>query len=210
MTILLFHGPRVRRVLPLFRTCNICGSAVQREAEKTTCTRCRRDLAAAAYRFDPEAAKARWREWRNANLERQRERTRLGMAAWAATHREEHRARVRAWIRANPEKRREQHHRRRALERGAPGVGYTTAAAIATRFEYHGNRCAYCRRSGKMVVEHVIPLSRGGAHLPANIVPACVTCNSSKSYRKPSEWQAAVKTADRGSGDPPASRTSDR
>jgi len=29
-------------------------------------------------------------------------------------------------------------------------------------------------------MDHVIPLSKGGKHLPSNVVPACASCNSSK------------------------------
>ena len=48
---------------------------------------------------------------------------------------------------------------------------------LLARFEY---RCAYCRRKVKMTMDHVIPLARGGKHIPDNIVPACESCN----YRK--------------------------
>lgn len=43
--------------------------------------------------------------------------------------------------------------------------------------------CAYCGRRidlPKRTIDHVIPLSRGGAHHPDNLVMACGPCNSSK------------------------------
>lgn len=46
-----------------------------------------------------------------------------------------------------------------------------------------GNRCAYCREVAvltNVTQDHIIPLSRGGAHDRANVVPACLSCNSSK------------------------------
>ncbi len=46
-----------------------------------------------------------------------------------------------------------------------------------------GYRCAYCRAEGKMTLDHVVPLVRGGKHSPENIVPACESCNYSKQDR---------------------------
>lgn len=42
------------------------------------------------------------------------------------------------------------------------------------------SRCYYCGRRGKMTVEHMTPLSRGGNHSIDNIVPACLPCNVKK------------------------------
>ncbi|MDX2539811.1 HNH endonuclease domain-containing protein [Streptomyces scabiei] len=43
-------------------------------------------------------------------------------------------------------------------------------------------RCAYC--AGPAIgVDHVWPRSRGGDDHPNNLVPACRSCNSSKSNR---------------------------
>ena len=76
--------------------------------------------------------------------------------------------------------------KRRALEVNA--AGNATAADIQARFDYHGNRCYYCGCDGKMTIEHRIPLSRGGTHYPANIVPACQSCNFSKGTKTESEF----------------------
>lgn len=44
-----------------------------------------------------------------------------------------------------------------------------------------GGRCAYCGVKPKRLTrDHMIPLSRGGANLIDNILPACFTCNTSK------------------------------
>lgn len=73
-------------------------------------------------------------------------------------------------------KRDEKRKQRRASERGA--AGKASAEQIAARYEYHGNRCIYCGCGGKMTLEHIIPLSHGGTHWPANLAPACHMCNS--------------------------------
>ena len=77
--------------------------------------------------------------------------------------------------------------KRRALKRNA--AGNATAADIQARFDYHGNRCYYCGCDGPMEVEHRIPLSRGGTHYPANLVPACKSCNCSKGTKTELEFK---------------------
>jgi hypothetical protein len=42
-------------------------------------------------------------------------------------------------------------------------------------------------------MDHLWPLSRGGAHEPGNVVPACHSCNASKRDRLLWEWPRALK-----------------
>lgn len=49
--------------------------------------------------------------------------------------------------------------------------------------------CAYCGRPAQ-TLDHVVPVTRGGADEPSNTVPACYGCNSSKYDRTPDEWLA--------------------
>lgn len=48
--------------------------------------------------------------------------------------------------------------------------------------------CAYCGSAAESV-DHVIPLSRGGAEAEENLVPACQHCNKSKGAKLLSEWR---------------------
>lgn len=58
---------------------------------------------------------------------------------------------------------------------------------ILRAFEY---TCAYCDRKGvKLTLDHVVPLSRGGRHCIANIVPACESCNQKKGSLTVVEWK---------------------
>ena len=59
--------------------------------------------------------------------------------------------------------------------------------------EEHHHRCYYCGASGKMTIEHMVPLSRGGAHDSSNIVPACEHCNKSKNTKTAEEFIAKLK-----------------
>jgi 5-methylcytosine-specific restriction endonuclease McrA len=52
-------------------------------------------------------------------------------------------------------------------------------------------RCHYCRRevgAGRLTLDHVVPLIRGGKSVRGNIVPACKECNSAKQSLLPWEW----------------------
>jgi 5-methylcytosine-specific restriction endonuclease McrA len=54
----------------------------------------------------------------------------------------------------------------------------------------HGGRCFYCGgESDRMEIDHVIPVSRGGATTENNLVPACKPCNLKKLSQTYEEWQ---------------------
>lgn len=52
------------------------------------------------------------------------------------------------------------------------------------------NRCAYCGATGEMTQDHFVPIM--GANCPGtvpwNMVPACITCNTSKKHRPATDW----------------------
>ena len=43
-------------------------------------------------------------------------------------------------------------------------------------------------QAGDMQIEHVVPISKGGAHDISNIVPACQKCNASKTDHEMEQW----------------------
>lgn len=49
-------------------------------------------------------------------------------------------------------------------------------------------RCAYCGRRGYVVIDHIMPVSRGGTRFLWNLAPACGLCNASKSDMTLAEW----------------------
>lgn len=61
---------------------------------------------------------------------------------------------------------------------------------LSARFSIFNNICAYCGGDGD-TIDHVIPLSCGGADAIHNIVPACRRCNSSKQAKNVDIWYAA-------------------
>lgn len=65
--------------------------------------------------------------------------------------------------------------------------GKSTTAQWEQRCTLYGSCCAYCGSflpENKIEIEHIIPVAKGGSNWPANLAPACRTCNTHKStYR---------------------------
>jgi 5-methylcytosine-specific restriction endonuclease McrA len=54
--------------------------------------------------------------------------------------------------------------------------------------ELFNNQCAYCGKNSPLTLDHFVPSSKGGPDCLGNLVPACLSCNSSKQDRNPEEW----------------------
>ncbi len=77
---------------------------------------------------------------------------------------------------------------RQANMRGASG--YVSPAIIDAMMIEQNGRCHWCDVNlSDYHVDHVIPVSRGGAHERGNLVLACPTCNLTKSNKMPWEWR---------------------
>jgi 5-methylcytosine-specific restriction endonuclease McrA len=57
--------------------------------------------------------------------------------------------------------------------------------------EYFNNKCAYCGKELPLSKEHFIPLSKGGEYTINNIIPVCLSCNSSKQDKDFFKWYPA-------------------
>lgn len=55
-----------------------------------------------------------------------------------------------------------------------------TPGQLRERLSVFGGTCAYCGANSPTHIDHVKPLSRGGAHCLSNLRPACPTCNMRK------------------------------
>jgi 5-methylcytosine-specific restriction endonuclease McrA len=59
---------------------------------------------------------------------------------------------------------------------------------------YFNRSCAYCgKESDSLAMEHVVPISKRGETIKENIVPACKSCNSSKSNKELFKWYTKYK-----------------
>ncbi len=93
------------------------------------------------------------------------------------------RAKNNAYRAANPEKMAVWDKRKRALRRGAPRIKYT-AAQLAAKIAYWGNKCWMCGGPVESI-DHVKPVTKGGWDALCNLRPACSSCNSSKRNKWP-------------------------
>ena len=135
---------------------------------------------------DPEAYRAKKRQWRLNSLDRYLEVERRS----AEKHREKRNAAARQYAKENPENNRRGQHRRRI--RKQQGEVFTVLERDLRRMLHrYGYACYYCGGKEEMTVDHVIPVSRGelSRHSIGNLLPACKSCNSSKSDRTIMEWR---------------------
>lgn len=148
-----------------------------------------------AYRADRRAYEQAYREAhreeRRAYGRAHRAEHRTYEQAYRETHREERRAYNAARYAADPEmsavRTAAQTANRAAKLAGAPGrITATDVLAV-----WAARQCAYCDGDG-IGLDHVLPLSRGGANEPANLVRCCGDCNSRKGRRTPEEWLASA------------------
>jgi 5-methylcytosine-specific restriction endonuclease McrA len=153
--------------------CKRCHSAAnKRRYDEDPTIRLRKVAARRARELaDPEAARARARE----QYERHRERRLAKQSAYTQTG------------------------RARRL-----GVAVDACIDRNTLRRRDGDQCHYCQTTMSFVpnigrqfrpdlatIDHIVPLSRGGAHDWINVVLACWGCNVSKKDRTPEEWQPA-------------------
>ena len=144
-----------------------------------------RARAAAWQRANPDKARARGAAWRAANPEKKR----ASADAYRAANPEKVRARDAEWKRANPAACAAIDARRRAREIAAPGNGVTVAQwknCLAASL----GLCAYCGERKPLTMDHIEPLSLGGAHDIENIAAVCQSCNCSKNDTPLLVWLA--------------------
>jgi 5-methylcytosine-specific restriction endonuclease McrA len=115
-------------------------------------------------------------------------------ACWAEKNRPKKRVSSAKWDALNPESQLQRVDRRQAREAAAAGNGYTRDQLTWLKANvYTGGHCGYCQTYGcRLTVDHVVPLTRGGTHDPANLLLCCKPCNSSKSFKLLSEWRSGA------------------
>jgi len=99
---------------------------------------------------------------------------------WNVLNPERKREINRNWNKNHPKQVRMMEKKRDALERNAPGLGITEKEWEQLKADYH-YLCGYCGKKLPLELDHIIPLSKGGADEIENAIPACRTCNASKS-----------------------------
>jgi 5-methylcytosine-specific restriction endonuclease McrA len=146
---------------------------------------------------NPEAARAKERAYRKANAERVKAwkraeyerdgaKIRAKHAEWYAADPAKFIGRVIEWQQRNPDLVRLKVGRYKARKLAAT-VGEVTPEGLIGKLAYWGWACHLCGGKFGEVTDwdHVKPLAKGGAHVLANLRPACDHCNSRKKARWP-------------------------
>jgi 5-methylcytosine-specific restriction endonuclease McrA len=143
--------------------CKLCHKLANRQYRKD-----HPDIIAAQQRRDylkrREAINAYQREWR-----KRTDSWRIANKRWEENNRERYLLNSRV-----------KQARRRAMKLNAPGIA--SDEQIQSRIDYWGGLCWMCGRPGTEI-DHVIALISGGSNWPANLRPACKSCNSRKHKR---------------------------
>ena len=93
-----------------------------------------------------------------------------------------------SYAKANPHVGRAARARRKAWKRKA-GIFAISGKDWRRLCSRHREACFYCDAHEPLTMDHVIPLSKGGRHSIGNIIPACLSCNSSKSDSFLAAWR---------------------
>lgn len=134
------------------------------------------------YRSEDQLAKGRERYKRGGRAAIER------ATNWARNNPEKAKAYRAAWGRKNRHKALEYVHRRRALKEGS--ASEITAEQILWLKEKQRGKCANCfqKLGSHPELDHIVALSKGGAHVLSNAQFLCRTCNRKKHTKDPIAW----------------------
>lgn len=80
--------------------------------------------------------------------------------------------------------------RRVKLRAGGHGIRHGVAN-VRRLWSEQGGCCAYCKSPlTKYHIDHVVPIAKGGLHVPKNWCLSCPDCNFRKHARTPEQWAA--------------------
>jgi 5-methylcytosine-specific restriction endonuclease McrA len=74
--------------------------------------------------------------------------------------------------------------KRRAIENKCHSLPYKQEDIL----NLFNGECAYCGNKVKLSLDHFIPLTKGGSDVKGNLLPACLSCNSSKGNKDAIDW----------------------
>lgn len=178
----VLHGPNKGRIA----TGTSAGYHRHWEAGEPPCDPCRLAINTKTRQWaqaNPDKVYARTKRWARENRERRREIERR----YAEANPDKRLALQRRWTEQNRERTRAYARERRVRLLELQTVEFTDAQ-LDERMAFWGYRCWMCGGPFESV-DHVKPVSRGGAHILANMRPACVSCNS----KKKDAWPIATR-----------------
>ena len=76
------------------------------------------------------------------------------------------------------------YHKRRAMKNKCHSQPYKREDIL----NLFNGECAYCGSKVNLTLDHFIPINKGGSDVQGNLLPACLSCNSSKCNNDAIEW----------------------
>ena len=70
-------------------------------------------------------------------------------------------------------------------------IGRLSFRQFSDRWDHFGGKCWMCGGEGE-VVDHVLPVSRGGTGWASNLRPACKSCKSRKQNKSPADFGGSL------------------
>jgi len=177
------------------KTCRVCGESHDlsfyhrdsraKDGHRNECKNCSKKKGREYYLANREKYKAetkrRYRENRQAAIEYARQ--------WRQKNPEKVKEYHERYRERYPEKERLRHIdkqlRRNALKKNN-GVFKVRAKDLS---KIYSMPCTCCGSRGKIHVDHVIPIAKGGVHGVGNLQPLCESCNTSKADKYMIEWK---------------------
>lgn len=168
--------------MPLRRTTNLSPEMKEyKHGYNRYCRGCRCDIC-------KEAKSVYQRGYRQRNHLRERERQNEAGVRYRESHPEKIRIARQAWLRSPRGKISNSVCVTRYRKQQNIAPGNPSNEAILARIAFYGTKCWMCGGPYE-ALDHVIPLSKGGTNWPANLRPACKSCNSRKRDR---DWRLFV------------------
>jgi HNH endonuclease len=181
------HGDWRKRQVGTVRCCAKCRAEFVVTSDCSYCRQCRREYSRAWSKRNSHSERERAAAYREKNRDAQRVRSRKCMARLRATD-PDYARRIKEWRAANKDGVRIWDIKKVAKRKLAP-IGNFILRDWKQLKSIWGNRCAYCGKSSeRLTKDHMVPLARGGIHDVSNIVPACLSCNTSKCARTVEEY----------------------
>lgn len=187
------------------KRCCLCGeeklledfySVKKRNYYDSKCKECNKQKVKEWVEKNPEKRTA----IRRKNYLKHKERYNKISSDWNATHKEEHMVSHRKWKEKDPENakavRIRYDNKRRAWERDTDSRA--TTKQINELIKNSNNTCFWCDQeipNGKMHLDHIYPLSRGGKDEINNLVVSCEYCNKRKANKPPEVWLNEITIA---------------
>lgn len=131
---------------------------------------------------NPEKRAANMKRWNAANRERRREYSR----EWHNAHPGAMKGYVRKWYVRNAARVMDKGRRRRAMLRGVT-VEHVELTVLVERDRGRCGVCGLPVRAADASVDHILPVSKGGAHSYANTRLAHLRCNKVRGNRGPAQ-----------------------